>query len=280
MGWSVDPLLPLADEKKDIFFPFFGIAFAWSWVFWLTLAFISAGLLPGGNEFLAGWTMPLSILAAFGPGIAAMACLRAFHVKGALRQYLRSLLDFRFGWTCWFAPILVLGTITALSWILPEFWGEPRLPILLPSVSVFPLYLLLMILFGGGQEELGWRGYILEPMEARFGAWRGNLILGVLWAVWHLPLFFIAGTGQTYMNFAGFLLVTIGLAYIFAWVRQVSGKRPLAALIAHGWSNAFLPLFPILILQTGVAQPRYWMYAVITFLTGLVTMALRDRKLI
>ena len=82
---------------------------------------------------------------------------------------------------------------------------------LLPSVWIFPPYVLLMILLGGGQEELEWRGYIVDPLEARLGAWLGHLVLGVIWAFWHLPLFFIPGTSQTFMPFAGFVLLTTGI---------------------------------------------------------------------
>jgi len=53
---------------------------------------------------------------------------------------------------------------------LPELWGEPRLEMLLPSVWVFLPYVLIMIFLGGGQEELGWRGYILDSLEERLGA--------------------------------------------------------------------------------------------------------------
>lgn len=109
------------------------------------------------------------------------------------------------------------------------------------------------ILFGGGQEELGWRGYIADPLEARLGAGLGNLTLGVIWAFWHLPLFFIQGASQRFMPFAGFVLLMTGYSSFFAWVRQVSGKRTLAGLMAHGWANAFVPLFPTVVMAAGAA---------------------------
>ena len=149
---------------------------------------------------------------------------------------------------------------------------------LLPSLWVFPPYVLVMVLFGGGQEELGWRGYILDPLEARLGPWLGNLALGVVWAVWHLPLFFIAGTSQSFMPFAGFVLLTTGYSWFFAWVREVSGKRTWAGLITHGWANAFIPLFPTLVMAAGVAQQRYWIWVGLTFVIGLITMAIRSQK--
>ena len=85
-----------------------------------------------------------------------------------------------------------------------------------------------MIFFGGGQEELGWRGYILDPLEERLGPWLGNLVLAVVWAVWHVPLFFIPGTSQIFVPFAGFTLVLVGYSYFFAAVRQAAGKRTMS----------------------------------------------------
>lgn len=119
---------------------------------------------------------------------------------------------------------------------------------LLPSVWAFPPYLILMILLGGGQEELGWRGYILDRLEERLGPWLGNVLLGTIWAVWHAPLILIPGTSQGYVPFAGFALVLIGYSYLFAAIRASAGKRPMAALVAHGWGNAFVPLFPTIVM--------------------------------
>lgn len=267
-------------QTKPVPFPyaFFVVTFLWSWLIWSPLVLAGWGLLPIEKELAAGLSTPISILAAFGPGVGALYCLKTLHGKGAVGEYLRGLRDFRLGWQAWLVPPLVLGFGTWLAWFLPELWGEPRLEMLLPGLWAFPPYILVMVLFGGGQEELGWRGYILDFMEARFGPWLGNVILGVVWAVWHLPLFFMPGSSQVFMPFAGFVLLTIGYSWFFAWVREVSGKRAWAGLFAHGMANAFVPVFPILVMTAGAAQPRYWLWISLTFLIGLVTMFLRARK--
>ncbi|GAA1750939.1 type II CAAX endopeptidase family protein [Kocuria aegyptia] len=257
---------------------FFVVTFVWSWLVWLPLVLATAGILPVDKSLVSVLSMPVSILAAFGPAVGAFVCLKTLHGEGAVRQYLRGLLDFRLGWQAWFIPILVLGGSTWLAWILPELWGEPRVEMFLPSVWVFLPYVLFMILFLGGQEELGWRGYILDTLEARLGAWLGNLLLGVIWAFWHLPLFFIQGTSQTFMPFAGFVLLMTGYSWFFSWVRQVSGKRTWAGLIVHGWANAFVPLFPTVVMVEGAPQPRYWIWVGLTFVIGLITMVIRSRK--
>ena len=264
--------------KQSIPYQFFVVTFAWSWLLWLPLVLVGSGILPMANDLRSALTIPVTILAMFGPAAGAFYCLGTLHGKDTIHQYLRSLADLRLGWQAWLVPILVLGGSTWLAWVLPELWGEPRLEMLLPSAWVFLPYLFLMIFLGGGQEELGWRGYILDPMEKRLGAWLGNLVLGAVWGIWHLPLFFIPGTPQAYTPFAGFMLLTIGYSWFFAWVRQAAGKRTLAGLVTHGWANAFVPLFPTLVMVEGAAQPRYWIWATLTFMIGLATMLMRSLR--
>jgi CAAX protease family protein len=266
-------------EKKANFpYKFFVITFSWSWLIWLPLFLASTGIVSVEKDLLSTLTLPLTFMGTFGPAVGAFFCLRTLNGKGAVFNYLRGLLNLNFGWRAWLVPILVFGGSTWVAWVLPELWGAPRMEMLLPSIWVFPPYVLAMILLGGGQEELGWRGYILDFLEQRLGAWLGNLVLGVVWAFWHLPLFFIPGTGQSFMPFAGFALLMIGYSYFFAWVRQSSGKLTLAGLVTHGWANAFVPLFPTLVMVEGAMQPRFWIWVCLTFVIGLVTMAIRSRK--
>ena len=212
--------------KEEGRFPyrFFVVTFAWSWLIWLPLVLAGAGIIPLGKGLVDALTVPGIALGAFGPAVGALYSLRTSRGKGAVRQYLRSLLDLRFGWWAWLAPPLVLGGTTWLAWILPELWGAPRLEMFLPSVWAFLPYLLLMIFLGGGQEELGWRGYILDPLEKRLGPWLGNLVLAGIWAVWHVPLIFIPGTSQRFAPFLGFTLILIGYSYLYAAIREASGS--------------------------------------------------------
>jgi uncharacterized protein len=266
-------------ERPDRFpYQFFLVTFAWSWLIWLPLVLASAGILPLGKDLLSALITPVTMAGVFGPAAGALYCLKTLHGKDAIRKYLRGLLDFHLGWRAWLIPIIVLGASTWIAWRLPELWGEPRLQMLLPSAWIFPPYLLLMVLLGGGQEELGWRGYIVDPLEARLGPLLGNLVLGVIHAFWHLPLFLIPGLSQVFMPFAGFVLLMTGYSWFFAWVRQSSGKRTWAGLITHGWANAFIPLFPTVVMVSGAAQPRYWIWVSLTFAIGLTTMAIRSRK--
>jgi hypothetical protein len=218
------------------------------------------------------------MLGVFGPLVGALVALYRKQGKGSSRKYLRSFLDFRLGWKTYIYSILIFGGSTFIAWFLPELFGEKRLPMLLPSIWIFIPYLIMMILLGGGQEEFGWRGYALSILENKFGIWFANIILGLIWAFWHLPLFFINGISQYFMNFGGFILLIVGYAFILSWFREISGKRPFSGLFVHGLFNAFIPLMPTIIMQENVPQPRFWIWAILTFIIGITITIIRKKK--
>jgi len=246
---------------------FFLITLGWSWLIWIPL------ILVGGSST---WAIPISMAAAFGPGVGAIVSMRTLEGKGTVNRYLKSLLDFRLGWRVWVLGPVLLTIVSVAAWFVPELFGQTRLESLLPSPWVLPVYFLIMVLLGGGQEELGWRGYVLDHLEARLGTWWGNLVLGLVWGIWHIPLFFISGLSQSYTPFAAFLLLTIGYSWLFAWARERSGKKPLSGMVMHGWANAIFPLFPALVMTAGASQIRYWLWASLILALGLAVQFFRS----
>ena len=90
-------------------YQFFVVTFTWSWLIWLPLVLAGAGILPLGKDLLSALITPVYILAAFGPAAGAFYCLRALHGKDAVRQYLRGLVDLRFGWQAWLTSRIGVG---------------------------------------------------------------------------------------------------------------------------------------------------------------------------
>jgi membrane protease YdiL (CAAX protease family) len=105
----------------------------------------------------------------------------------------------------------------------------------LPELGL-PAVVLLVFLIGGYGEELGWRGFALERLQRRFGPLGGALLLAVLWAGWHLPIF---GVIQTYremtipMILAGFLFGIACGSLVLARVAHQTGGSVLAAALWH-----------------------------------------------
>jgi membrane protease YdiL (CAAX protease family) len=87
-------------------------------------------------------------------------------------------------------------------------------------------------------EEIGWRGYALPRLGARFGYGTGSVILGALWALWHFPLFFILpGTGNYGQSFPLFLVGTIAISVAMAWLYLHSKGSVLLAMLMHSAIN-------------------------------------------
>ncbi len=257
---------------------FFLITFTWSWILWTPLVLGSLKIIPVSEKLLSVLRFPVIMLGAFGPLAAALFDLRHTEGKGSAIKFLQSFLDFRLGWKAYLLPILIFGGSTFVAWFFPELFGFKRLPMLLPSIWVFIPCLIFMIFLGGGQEEFGWRGYALPVLENKFGIWYANIILGVIWALWHIPTWFITGTTQSHMNFGGFVLLMTGYSFIFSWIRKISGNRPFSGLYAHGLANAFIPVMPTFNMQDGLIQPRYWIWVTLTFIIGILITVLRKKS--
>ena len=266
--------------KINMKFPirFFLVTFLFSWVLWTPLVLGSLGIIPVSEKLLSVVSVPVIMLGAFGPLAGALYDLRHREGKGSVRKYLQGFLDFNAGWKAYLLPILIFGGSTFIAWFFPELSGEKRLPMLLPSIWVFIPCLVFMILVGGGQEEFGWRGYALPVLENKFGIWYANIILGVIWALWHIPTWFITGTTQSHMNFGGFVLLMTGYSFIFSWIRKISGNKPFSGLYAHGLANAIIPVMPTFNAQDGVTQPRFWIWVTLTFLIGVIITAFRKKE--
>lgn len=99
------------------------------------------------------------------------------------------------------------------------------------------LYIPIVILFCGGLEEIGWR-YVLQPaLEKQFPFGIATTITACIWAIWHLPLFFIVGSVQYNWNFGIFIISIFGMSFALATIYYVS-KSIWLCILFHGITNA------------------------------------------
>ena len=114
--------------------------------------------------------------------------------------------------------------------------------------------MLILLVVG---EELGWRGYALPKLVKTRSPLVASLIIGVLWWLWHLPLFFIAGTPQFNQPIAAFLVMTTAYSILLSWVVLHARGSVLIATLFHGAINIFQGFF-----LAGVdPASRYWWLA-------------------
>jgi membrane protease YdiL (CAAX protease family) len=120
----------------------------------------------------------------------------------------------------------------------PDFSSAEQL--VAQPVSILPI-LLLTLITGPVAEEYGWRGYLHDRLHARFGMFVESLIIGLIWAVWHLPLFYMVGmSSYEAASFWLFVLYHIPLAMLFTWLFVGTGKSMMAVILFHFVHNLTL----------------------------------------
>jgi membrane protease YdiL (CAAX protease family) len=120
-------------------------------------------------------------------------------------------------------------------------------------------------------EEIAWRGVMLPMLQARTTALRAGVLIGVLEAVFHLPLFLTPGTPQSRIPFQGFLLFSVALAVLFTFVYNATGGSLLAVTLLHGAINASTNVLPV-----PSDGPVFWLIVLLTAaLATLVALASR-----
>ncbi len=107
-----------------------------------------------------------------------------------------------------------------------------------PSLFVYPVSLLFVMLLGGGQEEPGWRGFALPVLLRRFSPLGASLLLGLVWAFWHAPLFFNAAAPQGGLPVGWYLLNTLAWSVISTWFYLKENGLVFPIVILHGGINA------------------------------------------
>lgn len=97
------------------------------------------------------------------------------------------------------------------------------------------MMLLTLLILGPLSEELGWRGYALDRLQTCWNALTSSLILGVIWSMWHLPLFYIIGTSQYLydISFLGFMLGTTTISVLYSWAYNNTGGSIWSAVFFH-----------------------------------------------
>ena len=193
-----------------------------------------------------GWTdlpIPFAIhyLAAFGPMLAAIVVTWAAGSSAGLRELFSRVFKWRVGLGGWFFAVFSSVVLFALAAIISRAMGSewPDLRLLgevnyLPYLGVGAL-VLWMLTYGFG-EEIGWRGFALPRMQKRWNALTATLILGLLWALWHIPAFFYL---ETYVKmglgvFPVFLIGVLTGSIVLTWLYNSTGGSVFMVAIWHG----------------------------------------------
>lgn len=191
---------------------FFLLAYTLSW---MSVPFANGGLFPQG------------------PTMAAIIVIAVTVGRQGLREYWMRLTNFRAGWYYLIGPGIIaayLATAVVTNLLLG---ASPVAPFPFPSAAT----IIMLLLMGGVWEEPGWAGYAFPRLRERFANTKypdltATLVLGLLWSVWHLPLF-LYGTLAWYDIF----IFVPALRVILTWLYNKSNGSVPAVMLTHYASN-------------------------------------------
>ena len=230
----------LYTSSKDLK-QFFLFSFVFSWFIWIGMIIFQ----PREQFFI-----PLFFLGAFGPSLGAVLLIGFKAGKNEKKDFWRRIFGFKSIGIKISFHLFIFPAVLVFGYSIMKGVGMET-----PSISTFFegidtlsgfLYLLLFMLLGGPlAEELGWRGFALEPLQQKLGPLKASFLLGRIWILWHLPLFFIEGTSQNQKGFGtafwSWSLQLLLISIIFTWVYNNTRKSILAAVLLHLMANFFYP---------------------------------------
>jgi membrane protease YdiL (CAAX protease family) len=221
---------------------FISISLAWAWSFYVLNILTGAGV-------QSWWGQGLVMLGGISPAVAA-GWLVYRRGPGAVGAFVRSLVDVRripralFFFITLFPLLLLWGAIGGAAFFFPgrpAFVREDHFSSgLIPGV----VFILTVFAFGPLPEEIGWRGVLLPALHRRYSLLRSALAVAVVWALWHVPLFFIAGYPLAEMRSHPWALLVyfaqlFPKSVVFAWLYIRTNKSVLACILFHFFINFY-----------------------------------------
>ncbi len=210
-------------------------------------------------------TNPLFYAAVYAPTVTSLVLTILLDGAVGLKRLLGRLIPWRAG-AQWY--VIVLAGYPAIALVaglagspfgvrqghVPNWWHFYSA--LIPALLIDP---------GPVGEELGWRGFALPRLLVRWSPLVASLILGVIWGVWHLPAFFIAGLPQKSLTFFALLVATICVSVIDTWIFLRTGGNLLLRILVHLMTNHCFKLLGILF---GTSVPAGAICAVVIVAAG------------
>jgi membrane protease YdiL (CAAX protease family) len=213
---------------------FFVATFAITWPCFSAVAVLSRGAARGA----AGLRIPLLYLGIFAPAIVALLLTARSEGGDGVVRLLGRLVQWQVQLRWYLFAVCYIASVKLTAALLHRaFTGA------WPQFGDTPWYLMLAATFGstllGGQtgEEIGWRGYALPGLAGHLGYAWASVLLGVIWSLWHLPLFFTQGADTNGQSFLVYLLQVTAISVAIAWLYLRTNGSLLLTMLMHSAVN-------------------------------------------
>lgn len=229
---------PVTRKYSGDLISFFLITFVVTWTVYFAVAALPVG--PGlpkmAREFMF-------LPGTFAPALVAIVLTAQAEGRAGVQLLFNRILRWRVGWR-WYlfaAGFMIAVKLAAAALYLglagewPAFGRE----------SIFVMFAALLVsTWVQAGEEIGWRGYALPRLTNRVGLAGGSIVLGVIWASWHLPLFFIPGLETTNQPFPIYLAGVTALSVALAWLYWKTDGSLLLVMLMHAAINNTKDIVP------------------------------------
>lgn len=214
---------------------FFLIAYLFTWIFQIPVVLDSQKIisLPFPPQIFL-------LISIFGPFVSAFFLTWREKKTAGIWQLFKKGFDFRFSWSVYLFVAFVPLLMTFFAFLITG--GNKFNADVFSLIGTFVIYFFLGGSFG---EEFGWRGFALPRMLQNYNPLIAALILGILWSIWHVPLFWLVGTSQFYTPIWLYFIYVTALTFQYTWVFQRTNGNLLACLLLHTFTNMTVEIFPI-----------------------------------
>lgn len=240
----------IAQEQKHLI-KFFLLTYLISWLLWFPAVLGREDIFPSNYSHL------LVVLGGFVPSLVGLGLTFLYNNKiSGLKALGRRALQVRFAPKWYLFILLTMPSITFISLLLVNITEDLGFEsLLLPLLSkqpwlIIPLLLFFIVAQGPLGEEFGWRGYALEKLFLKWNPFVASNVLGLIWAVWHWPLFYIPGTIQNtiagqgiILIFLAYIIYTIMLSILTTVVYLKTNRSLFSVLLFHAMANFSHGLF-------------------------------------
>ena len=218
---------------------YFLLTFLVTWSVWFAASAFAA---PGNTGFFGG-RGPVFLLAVFAPALVALALTAQAEGRAGVTRLLSRIGRWRVG-ARWY--VIAIGYFVVIKLgaalvhrIVTDQWptfGDTPVALMLLGIAVST--------WAQTGEEVGWRGYALPRLAQRVGLGGASLVLGAVWAVWHLPLFILPDSGSTGQSFPAYLLQVMAMSVFLAFLYWKTDGSLLLVMLAHAAVNNTTGIVP------------------------------------
>ena len=228
-------------ESKNNLRHFFLLTIGFSWILWLIVIFINKSY---PEQIILKEV--LDNFAVFVPSIMGVFYVYLETGKEGIIKLLKKGINYKFDLK-YYLYLIIMPTILILSFLLSKLFFTINIEMsLFENPKLIPLVFVYIFFLGGPLgEEFGWRGYALPKLNMIFKPLYSSFILGIIWSIWHLPLFYMQDTVQGEVNFFGYTLFTILITILITIIFIKSGGSILAAILFHTLTNLSWGVFPL-----------------------------------